>query len=47
MNKKYIIILTSTLALASLGFYFYKKRQTQIAYENSVKELADNYDVFN
>jgi len=47
MNKKYIIILTSTLALASLGFYFYNKRKTQIAYQNSVKELAENYDVFN
>jgi len=47
MNKKSIILLTSTLALASLGFYFYKKRQTRIVYEKSVQELTKTYNVFN
>lgn len=46
MNKKSIVLLTSTLALASLGFYFYKKRQTRIVYEKSVKELTKEYQVF-
>lgn len=47
MNKKSIILLTSTLALASIGFYFYKKRQTRIVYEKSVQELTKEYQVFN
>ena len=47
MNKKSIILLTSTLALASLGFYFYKKRQTKIFYEKSVDNLTKEYQVFN
>jgi len=47
MNKKTIILLTSTLAIASLGFYFYKKRQTKIAYEKSVKNITKDYQVFN
>ena len=47
MNKKSIVLLTSTLALASLGFYFYKKRQTRIVYEKSVQELTKEYTVFN
>jgi hypothetical protein len=47
MNKKSIIFLTSTLALASLGFYFYKKRQTRIVYEKSVENLTKEYQVFN
>jgi hypothetical protein len=47
MKKKSIILLTSTLALASLGFYFYKKRQTRITYEKSVQELTKTYNVFN
>jgi hypothetical protein len=46
MNKKSIILLTSTLAIASLGFYFYKKRQTRIVYEKSVKEITKDYQVF-
>jgi hypothetical protein len=47
MNKKTIILLTSTLAIASLGFYFYKKRQTKIAYEKSVENITKDYQVFN
>jgi hypothetical protein len=47
MNKKSIILLTSTLAIASLGFYFYKKRQTRIVYEKSVEKITKEYQVFN
>jgi hypothetical protein len=47
MNKKSIILLTSTLALASFGFYFYKKRQNKIAYQKSVENLTKEYEVFN
>jgi hypothetical protein len=47
MNKKSIILLTSTLAIASLGFYFYKKRQTRIVYQKSVENITKDYQVFN
>lgn len=47
MNKKSLLFLTGTLALASLGFYFYKKRQSRLAYEKSVEEITQEYQVFN
>jgi LPXTG-motif cell wall-anchored protein len=47
MNKKSILILTGTLALAGLGFYFYKKRQSRLAYEKSVENITEEYQVFN
>jgi hypothetical protein len=47
MNKKSILLLTSTIALAGIGFYFYKKRQTRLAYEKSVQDLTEEFNVFN
>jgi hypothetical protein len=47
MNKKSILFLTATLALAAFGFYFYKKKQSRIAYEKSVENITEEYQVFN
>jgi hypothetical protein len=47
MNKKTILLFSTTLALASLGFYFYKKNKTKVVYEKSVEKITENYQVFN
>ena len=47
MNKKVILIVSTTLALLSVGFYFYKKRTAQIEYKKSVEEITSQYNVFN
>ena len=47
MNKKHILYLTTALALASVGFYYYKKRKTNAEYKKSVKEMTEQYNVFN
>ena len=47
MNKKYIIYMATALALASVSFYYYRKRKADAEYKKSVKEITQEYDVFN
>lgn len=46
-KKKAILILTTTLVLASVGFYFYRKRRADKIYKESVEEITQQYNVFN
>jgi len=47
MNKKSILIISTTIALLSIGFYFYRRRVAQIEYKKSVEQLTSQYNVFN
>ena len=47
MDKKHIIYMATALALASVGFYYYKKRKANAEYKKSVEEMTEQYNVFN
>jgi hypothetical protein len=39
--------MTTALALASVGFYYYKKRKANAEYKKSVEDITQQYNVFN